>query len=643
MTDLKIQFPPSVSLFQEQMKMIQESNYANVSTKLKNINPDQLKNIQIVNTRSGYPTIFLNQIPLHSRHDPVQEAIRQNEKLQRFFDSKHILFFGAGIGYNLYLLLQTSRQNAAKIFWFEPDPEIIAVAFSLLDFRKFIKSGKLILITEIPLSDKMDLLFSGVRNKDIEFYVHRPAFTENSKYKVFYHQCENYLNKKDVNLATLSRFDRIWASNFVKNISHLQNARPIQDLFRRFTDIPVLICGAGPSLSDSLENIKKYQNKFILIAVDTSLKILNSFGIDPDITVTVDPQPVNREYIEGYRGNTLFVADPCCNYLTLRIIPENKLYFFGSPFALTEIIHPSLKEIPENIAFGGSVSTNAYDLALQMGANKIFLTGMDLSFTGGRAHARGAVLEEKLNFLECRTYRREIHNFRQLSALPPRTINNMNQSFSLTNDKLLIFHKWFEGRFHADGKKGIHIYNLTNEGAEISGSKQSSFSVFDNLEDLQRENLFLPIHKFSNTENCNKITLYDLLLKFKSELESFYSISENGRKSSEIIYKMLSNQNEDHNKMKENLAILDDIDRKILSNKDLSTILSGIIQKAISIVENEELKDESDLKKKDIMIAKKSLYLYSELSKAAGDYIRWIRRLLDSEKNAPAETLGNLQ
>ena len=627
MKNIIIYYPPSRELLNEQLELLKNKNNTVNLKDAASMNSDNTGNTMLQQTASNYPTMIKDGMPLHSRHNPVQEAMRQISEIHTEFSSQYIIFFGAGIGYSIYLFL---NEKDNRCIWFESDPEILIRALSIFDFKEFIESEKLRIITEIPEPDEMHDLFSDLRNKDIVFTLHRSTFTENSSYRLFFHRCENYLNKKDVNIATLSRFDRMWASNFLKNITHLKNARPVQDLFNKFNGIPALICGAGPSLSESIDDIKKYRNKFIVIAVDTSLKILYESGIDPDITVSVDPQPINREYIEGYDGNSVFVADLCSNYLSLRNIPENRLYYFKSPFALTEIFYSALKEIPESVAFGGSVSTNAYDLAVHMGCDNVYLTGMDLSFSGGRAHAKGAVLEEKLNHIESRIYRREMHNYRQLSALPVKQLKSLSGNRTRTNDKLIIFHKWFEGRFAKDLKEGIHIYNLTAEGAEIHGAEKSEFSLIHLREDADSKNILNTLFGLTKILNCDRKILINSLKLLRKELEEFKILTLEGESYSKIIYNTVVKKKSYSGNFQDCLNRLNEIDSRLLENKNVSSIISGIVQKAISIVNDEaEIKEKSQ---KDVMIAKKSLYFYGQLTRACNDYIRWLNRAIRIEE-----------
>lgn len=142
-------------------------------------------------------------------------------------------------------------------------------------------------------------------------------------------------HKKDVNISTLTRFEKIWTRNFISNLPQLTSMEPIRSLFGICQGkADVLVCGAGPSLILSLNDIKTYRKNLILIAVDTALMVLWNFGIDPDLVFSVDPQVLNTKYLEGYNGNAKIVFDPTSSYHSLRLPGKfkNGFYLFSVPF-----------------------------------------------------------------------------------------------------------------------------------------------------------------------------------------------------------------------------------------------------------------------------------------------------------------------
>ena len=107
-----------------------------------------------------------------------------------------------------------------------------------------------------------------------------------------------------------------------------------------------------------------------------------------------------------------------------------------------------------------------------MGASKSYFVGQDLAFTDGLAHSKGAILEERLNFKETRYFRRELHNYRQLSYLQKIPISGYAGEQYITNEKMQIFRKWFESHPNCQ-----NWTNLTAKGGIIENIPYSDFST----------------------------------------------------------------------------------------------------------------------------------------------------------------------
>lgn len=579
----------------------------------------------IARSASGYAYYRIDQKPVHSRHDPISEAARHLSRISIRDDNQVILFFGAGLGYVIRLFL---NERTNRCIWFESDPNLLYAALGLNDFRDVL-NDRLSVRTILPDEKFLEERLAKFRNQEIEFYVQDSTFSGNPFYGAAKKIIERYLNKKSVNLATMTRFDRNWTSNIIKNFYHLARAKPVSLLFDRFRDVTALICGAGPSLGDSVDQIREYRDRFLLIAVDTALIPLTAAGIDPDITVTVDPQPLNRNYIEGYEGKSLFVCDPTTSYLSLRLLPEDRLYFYRSPFRISELFFRHLRVSAGDIAFGGSVSTNAYDLAIKLGCRNILLVGQDLSFSNGLAHVKGAVLEEALSLKESRLFRRELHNHRQLHALPVRLLPSIDGTQSVpTNDKLKIFYEWFNSRFYADCRSGVSIVNCTKSGARFEHVRHAGLEIcaeFPIAEEPPTEQLFHLHASLSDKSYFDDIAFAIELNTLIAQLESIIQDLENAESMARRMLELVGGPDPagDH-EVGAIILRLEGVDERLRSKPDLSELISGIMQRAISLIDTDD-PDSLDRAGAKRLMAKKNAVLYSELRRGCSDYLRWLR------------------
>jgi hypothetical protein len=558
----------------------------------------------------------LENIYFHSNHDPIKESSRLIENLKKNPEASIYIFFGAGLGYTI---LEALKRPNITCIWMEPYPEILKQALSNFDFSNTLKSGKLKILIKPFTEDRLYAVFKGFGNTPVTFIPHRPSLAwKEEDYKECKYICEKFFHKKDANIATLSRFETIWTKNILLNLPDLQHLKPVSTLFGIAKDVPILVCGAGPSLYNDLDSIKKFRDHFILIVVDTALHVLTLAGIDPDLIFSVDPQPINRSYLEGYKGDAKIIFDPTSTYHSLHYwLPKNG-FFTSSPFPLINIFTNSLSVPAGDVPYGGSVSTNAVSLADLMEAKDVLIIGQDLAFTGGFAHCKGAILEERLNYFETRFFRRELHNYRQIHALQKISIPAYDGSTVITNEKMQIFRKWFVDRSHS--KNWI---NVTSSGGVIDKIPRTSLEEY-----FSKNNFKDKVQRIKNEINniFNQTNSYLNHISFKSSIDSaiidlrpFSQLLIEGKYISEKIYLLVQKNSMNSDEFQKLLDKMDDIDNKVSSKKGLNEFIGlGVQRVVLAITEGYETNLSVDEKKnKQLGIARKSILLYSGLLDSA--------------------------
>lgn len=185
-------------------------------------------------------------------------------------------------------------------------------------------------------------------------------------------------------------------THLLRNIKRWPGSFLASGLKGKFSGIPALICGAGPSLQESYSLLKNIENRALIIAGGSTIAALSNHGIFPHLGLALDPNPEEFERlkiasayetpliyatrlqsdvfntINGERGYLISdTGGPCERYF------EQKIGIEGEP------IGPELG--PE--AF--SVTTLALALAVEMGCNPILLNGIDLAYTGMQRYAAG--------------------------------------------------------------------------------------------------------------------------------------------------------------------------------------------------------------------------------------------------------------
>lgn len=588
-----------------------EKNIKSLNLEIASKIPSNTKYGNIEYSSNGHPNLCINKIWLHSKIDPWKEAERLIETIKKDSNERIIFFLGGGLGYSI---LSALKNDNYIVFWAEPDPEIFRYAFEAFDFSEYLSSDRLRLFFLPFDEDTLYERFKGKGTTPISFLSNRSSTQLFNKELAEAHDyCEKFFKKKDANLATLSRFEKTWTKNILQNIPEILHLTPIHKIFRLFDSLPILVIGAGPSLYHSLDDIYKYKDEFIMISVDTALSILEKKGIEPDLVYSVDPQYINSHYTESYQGNSLLVFDPTCTYLGVRNrIGLKKGFVTSSPFPLIQLISVDDEERGlGSVPFGGSVSTNAVSLANLMGGNPVFFVGQDLAFSNGLAHSKGAILESRVFAREHRKYRMEQHNYQQIYSLPKILQKGKNNISLHTNDKLMIFKKWFQ-----DNKKNQNWINLSFNGLELDGIPFSDFSkefliskkndiikIRKEIKEIQSS--YIPTH-----DNIQKTK--DACLDFMKNLNSILPRVEKGIEASKFLYNRVKDKPSWGSKEFQYLKTLEELDLFLQNQKKTNEMLGSALQRVIlMIVEGYESQLSLEEKSNEqLSIMRKSILLY---------------------------------
>ncbi len=203
-----------------------------------------------------------------------------------------------------------------------------------------------------------------------------------------------------MNDITMNYFKALMSKSMFKNLKRYEKEENIGKLFDtkgQYTDKHCLVCGAGPSLNENIELIKKYREHFTIFGVDSSLKPLYKKGVFPDYVLTIDPCDTSLFFKDYKNERTILIASVHTHYKGIEAW-ENKIYFyFPLPIKKFDYWLISLIEgynqIPFLTPFNNCGSTSVL-LALDLGFKDIAVTGIDFSYTDNRWYTQEAVTEE---------------------------------------------------------------------------------------------------------------------------------------------------------------------------------------------------------------------------------------------------------
>ena len=325
---------------------------------------------------------------IHSNYDPVAEASRYLKTLN-ICESTNFIILGLGLGYQvLEIIRKTSSQ--AKIYIFEKDPELFALAMSEVDFSSIFEHPGVKLFVDANPHGVEALL----EPEQIDFTLNKYCLVRQKPlvdrdweyYGVLLERIENYFQESQINLKTQSIHSKLYYKNIFSNFNNLLESPGITSLKGCLPEIPAIICSAGPSLDKNIQLIKSARESFFLIAVATALKPLQHNGIQPNVVVSVDPDEltINSFDLSTNTNDFFLVYNPAVPNAIPQAFPNRRVAFDSEIY-----LAKWLKQYTEEKGSLGKISSVAHaavKLSQFLACSPIILVGQDLSFCQQRLH-----------------------------------------------------------------------------------------------------------------------------------------------------------------------------------------------------------------------------------------------------------------
>ena len=341
--------------------------------------------IKFKTTTYGLITCSYNNVRLHSFYNPEKEAERFANTAQCDFNPGCVLVTEPAVSYCLEFLKK--RFSKARM---------CCIRFTR-DFDDFNKGWDKVFYacnTEGKLNTNLsEEIFSFSGEEGIASTLFLPwkasdqAFPEVSSFA--WSEIKKAVLKSRSVLGTRNYFARRWTKNALRFSLFVKNTAGIK---KGTSDI--LICASGPSLKTSIPLIKKYKDRFYLIAVSSALAPLVKAGIFPDLCISTDGGYYAKEHISfalNDKSIPLALADEgsCYGSIFNHVTVVPLLYGDGTSEAI-------LKESGFNgiqAVRNGSVSGTALFLALNLTSGNVYYCGLDLAYSKGHIHTQPNELE----------------------------------------------------------------------------------------------------------------------------------------------------------------------------------------------------------------------------------------------------------
>ncbi len=336
------------------------------------------------------------QLPLHSRRSPMREAGSLNVILDpERYDLLIVLGCGLGYQYADSTGVMNKYRSVIVIDILEDiDREISKNAATSV----IAGLENIVFITGKPPEEIRELLkeridFGKIRGVQVSDHLSSlRIFPE--YYTAVRRVITTLIDEAGRNRATAMKFGKLFFRNALNNILGANPIRPVSVFREKFRGRAAVIVSSAPSVELFMERIAELAGYAYIIAVDSAVPLLHEHGVKPDFTVSIDPQGIIGEHLNGHEnyGGVFIhsvVSPPWLirrtgGFLSMNSHPLAQLF--------DEVTGESIGSVDSST---GSVAGDALDFAITAGFEYIAMTGFDFSFSKNLIYARGTAYQNR--------------------------------------------------------------------------------------------------------------------------------------------------------------------------------------------------------------------------------------------------------
>lgn len=495
-----------------------------------------------VQTEKQEPNLFNNNSTkfYHSQEGALKEANKWFSQLDlKLIDALYI--YGVGLGYYFDAAKNWLETNPAHhLIFLEDDIDVIYRLFQTEKGTELLQHDQVDVYYFKDLEDQdtiLETLYwnlmttrSGVSALKL-YQEQKPEFFDELQHKILFD-----IANKDALVDEYLKYGAGFFRNFYPNLKFLSKARWGNALFGKFSKVPAIICGAGPSLQKNLPMLKSLTSKALVFAGGSALNVLDAQGLLPHFGAGIDPNPDQYRRLSTHTSlNMPFFYRNRMFHQALQQVKGELLYISGSGgYDVSDWFEEKFEITAEFFDEGHNIVNFCTELACRLGCNPIIYIGVDLAYTGMQLYAPGVLSDATVNekeLLEEEDIDKRVLNRKDIYGNPTYTLW-----------KWIAESQWI-GEFSSEHTDHLFI-NATEGGIGFPGvanmtlektAKQYLTQEFDLPKRIQKEvnNASLP----QVTKEKVDQALQDLYDSLKRCVEDLNILIEEG---STIIQRILS-------------------------------------------------------------------------------------------------------
>lgn len=327
-------------------------------------------------------------------HSCLKRAIEGNVRFfERRCDNSAVNLVVLGCGLAQHLVPLVDRSECESVIIVEPRIDFFCLSLFVFDWGEFLggtltRGGRVnILLTDDPtivaftvmstLNDWYPALIDGTL-----FYQHYDAPIFKAMWQEF---ATNYAPHTSAGFGFVED-ELCMIENSVHNLERFDGRTFMQATGG--ADLPAFIVGSGPSFDQSIDTVRKFADRVLIISCGTGLQLLLGHGVTPDIHMELENAPEAHDVIsrcmrDHHFRKTVLVASTTVDPRIPSLFDDTVFFFREGPSS-----YPVFNLGPESTVKNAFplVSNLALSVTREIGCPEIYLFGIDLGTRDAAVH-----------------------------------------------------------------------------------------------------------------------------------------------------------------------------------------------------------------------------------------------------------------
>ncbi|WP_199608983.1 motility associated factor glycosyltransferase family protein [Flocculibacter collagenilyticus] len=336
---------------------------------------------------------YLREVAVLGRAHMITSSDGEFEHVGRY---PFMSLIGVGLGYHLTELM---RVNIDHLYLYEPNEDIFFASMHTFDYESFVshfqESGGSVTILVNPNVDKYIDGFLKLLHKFGQFKAGiLPIYKHYDSEKT-----DDALGRYFKNLSYVyggfgfTEDEFISLSHTSQNIKAKRNYIQEGATLKLGDDIPVFICGAGPSLDNDIDFIKENQDKAIVFSCGSSLAALHKAGIVPDYHIEIERTEPVYDWLKliddkEYLSKITMVAMQTVFPKAIDVFGDNIIFLKPNDGGtdLLRVTYGDELKIAQIYSTNPTVVNGAYGFSDYIGCGDTYFFGADMGYKDPSKH-----------------------------------------------------------------------------------------------------------------------------------------------------------------------------------------------------------------------------------------------------------------